>query len=381
MQMKTCFMQGNIAMAQGAIDAGARFYAGYPITPSSEIAEYASRQMPLIGGIYIQMEDELASMAAIIGASASGKKSFTATSGPGFSLMQENLGVAIMAETPCVIINVQRCGPSTAIATKTAQADIQQCRWGTHGEHSMIALSPSSVEDCYYQTIRAFNLSEKYRSPVVILADETIGHLYERLDITRPSSKDLINRRMPSCSSDEYLPYDLEEENGIAPMAPYGGEYLVWLSGSMHNARGVSDAGAENADRYIRHYVDKIEDNKEDIVEIREFFMDDAEVAIIAYGCTARAAQQAVLDLREYNVKAGLLQLVTIWPFADKQIENACKRVKAVIVPELNLGQIAGEILKYNGDTPVYRLNRVDTVTIKPDMIFNRVKEVLECLR
>lgn len=373
------FMQGNAAIAAGAFAAGARFYAGYPITPSSEIAEISSKQLPKLGGLYIQMEDEIGSIAAIIGASASGKKSFTATSGPGFSLMQENLGVAIMAEVPCVIINVMRSGPSTGLATKPAQGDFMQSRWGTHGDHGMIVLSPSSVEDCYYLMVKAFNFAEKYRTPVVFLADEIIGHMQERAVINEIKPEDIINRKQPTCDPKDYMPFKVDED-GIAPLASYGSDYIIRLSGSTHDDSGFPNAKPENADKFVRHYTDKIEKNKKDITIVREYNMEDAEYAIITFGCSTRPALEAMDMLKEEGKKVGILQLVTLWPFAEEEVMKVCNQVKGVVVPELNLGQLIGEVKRVNqNNIPIVGLNKVNSLSIHPNEIIDKIREVEKC--
>lgn len=375
------FMQGNAAMAEGAFAAGARFYAGYPITPSSEIAEISSRRLPELGGLYIQMEDEIGSIAAVIGASASGKKSFTATSGPGFSLMQENLGVAVMAEIPCVIINVQRSGPSTGLATKPAQGDFMQSRWGTHGDHGIIVISPSSVEDCYYLMIKAFNLAEKYRTPVIFLADEIIGHLQERALIREIEPEEIISRKQPTCDPKDYKPFEAEED-GIAPLAYYGSEYILRLSGSAHDEAGFPNSKPENADKFIRHYTDKIERNKKDITIVRKYNMEDAEYAVITFGCSARSALEAIELLREEGKKVGILQLVTLWPFPDEEVAEVCGRVKGVVVPELNLGQLIREVNRVNkNDIPIFGTNKVNSLSILPGEIIDKIREAEKCRR
>jgi len=373
------FMQGNEAITEGALAAGARFYAGYPITPSSEIAEISSKRLPQLGGLYIQMEDEIGSIAAIIGASASGKKSYTATSGPGFSLMQENLGVAVMAEIPCVIINVQRSGPSTGLATKPAQGDLMQSRWGTHGDHGIIVLSPSSVEDCYHLMIKAFNFAEKYRTPVIFLADEIIGHLQERAVLNEIKPEDIVNRKQPTCDPKDYKIFDFDED-GIAPLASYGSDYVVRISGTTHDEAGYPNSKPENADKFIRHYTDKIEKNKKDIVIFRKYNMEDAEYAIITFGGTTRSALEAMEMLRAEGKKVGILQLVTLWPFADEEVLEVCKQVKAVIVPELNLGQLIGEVKKYNPQNiPIVGVNKVNSLSIQPIEIIDKIREVENC--
>jgi len=377
---KICFAQGNEAIVEGAIAAGARFYAGYPITPSTEIAEGASVRLPQEGGIYVQMEDELGSMAAIIGASASGKKSFTATSGPGLSLMSENLGVAIMGEVPCVLVDVQRSGPSTGLATKPAQGDVMQSRWGTHGDHGIIVLSPSSVQDCFDLAIKAFNYAEKYRTPVIILSDAVIGHLKEKVVYREPDESEIINRKKPQCEVKDYKPFDFEEDD-VAPLATYGSEYIVRISGSTHNEAGFPNGNPANADKFIRHYTDKIEKHKKDITITRKFNLEDAEYVIIAFGISARSALEAMEIGRKKGLKIGVLQLITIWPFASDEVRDACCKAKAVIVPEMNLGQLIGEIKKENAaNIPVVGVNKVNSEIITPLEILDKIKEVAKCL-
>ncbi len=374
------FMQGNEAIAEGAIAAGARFYAGYPITPSSEVAEVASRKLPRVDGLYVQMEDEIGSIAAIIGASVAGKKSFTATSGPGFSLMQENLGVAVMAEIPCVIINVQRSGPSTGLATKPAQGDLMQSRWGTHGDHGIIVLSPSSVQDCYDLTIQAFNLSEKYRTPVILLADEIVGHMSEKVMTRELRMDEIINRKQPVCDPEDYHPFR-PDSDGIAPLAAYGSDYVFRVSGSTHDEKGFPNSQPENADRFIRHYTDKIENNRKDIVITRSYQLEDAEYAIITFGCTTRSALEAMMIGRAEGEKVGGLQLVTVWPFAEEEVRNVCRQVKGVVVPEMNLGQMIREVERVGGShVPILGLHKVDSLAINPYEILEQVKEVAKCL-
>lgn len=373
------FMQGNEAMTEGAIAAGARFYAGYPITPSSEVAETSSIRLPQVGGLYVQMEDEIGSIAALIGASCSGKKSYTATSGPGISLMAENLGVAVMSEIPCVLIDVQRSGPSTGLATKPAQGDVLQARWGTHGDHGIIVLSPSSVQDCFDLMVTAFNYAELYRTPVIFLSDEIIGHLREQVIIRSPEEITVVERRQPTCDPADYKPFD--HSNGLAPLAAYGGKYIFKINGSMHDELGRPCARPDNADRVIRHLTDKIEKHRDEITITRKYNMDDAEYVIIAYGGTARSALSAMQKAREKGIRAGVLQLVTIWPVAEKEILAAMQQAKAAIVPELNLGQFIGEIRMRNPkNIPVLGVNRVDGKPIEPSEILKTIEEATkEC--
>lgn len=379
---KVEFIQGNAAIAEGALAAGARFFAGYPITPSSEVAEISARRLPQLGGLYVQMEDELGSIAAVIGGSVSGKKSYTATSGPGFSLMQENLGVAIMAEVPCVIIDVQRSGPSTGLATKPAQGDVMQSRWGTHGDHGIIVLCPSSVQDCYDLTITAFNLAEKYRTPVILLADEVVGHMKEQAILWKPGPEDIVNRKQPTGDPGDYKIYDFQNNGGIAPMAHFGSDYVFKVTGSTHNEQGWASSNPENADKYIRHYTDKIEKNRDDIVITRKYNMEDAEYVIISFGISVRSALAAMETARKEGRKAGVLELVTMWPFADKEVKEACSKAKGVIVPEMNLGQVVREVRRVNErNIPIIGVNRVDSKAITPYEVLEGMEEVDKCLR
>ena len=371
------FMQGNEAITEGAIYAGARFYAGYPITPSSEIAETCSVRMLEVGGVYVQMEDELASMAAITGASLSGAKSFTATSGPGFSLMQENMGVAQIAEVPCVIVNVQRSGPSTGLATKPAQADIMQVRWGRHGDQAIIALAPASVQECFDLTVKAFNLAERFRTPVVLMPDEIIGHMRESITIPEPGVLEVVERKKPTCTPEDYLPFRSEGEDGIAPLAEYGGEYVFHITSSMHGESGYSQNDPANAEKKIRHLYDKIYDHLDEIVETHEVMTGDMELLVITSGSTTRAAHEAVLEARRQGYKAGLLQLVTVWPFADQKIAELSRKAKKILVPEMNLGQMVSEVKRVvGGQIPVYSLNKSNGLGVEPKEIVDQIKEV-----
>lgn len=370
------FVQGNTAIAKGALFAGANFYAGYPITPSSEIAEISSKELMLNGGVYIQMEDEIASMAAIIGGALAGKKVFTATSGPGFSLMQENLGYAQLAEIPCVIINVQRSGPSTGLATRPAQADVMQVRWGRHGDQSIIALSPSNIQECFDLTIKAFNLAEKYRTPVILLADEIVAHLRESLTIDNEKIK-VIDREKPICNPKEYLPFKIDN-NKTAPLAEYGGNYIMKVSGSMHGPNGNFSGNPNNCQIKTSHINDKINKNIDDIVEIKSFYTDKQyDLLIIAFGSTTRAARAAILEAEKEGLRIGLLQLITIWPFAEKQVLEFSKKAKKVLIPEMNLGQISNEVKRVLGpDFPVYSYNKTNGTGITPKEIIAKIKEV-----
>lgn len=363
-------VQGNQAMAEGAFYAGARFYAGYPITPSSEIAEECSKRMPLLGGVFMQMEDEIGSMAAIIGASLAGAKSFTATSGPGFSLMQENLGLAVMGEVPCVVINVQRSGPSTGLATKPAQSDVMQLRWGRHGDQSVIALSPATVADCFSLTVTAFNFAEKYRVPVIMAPDEVVGHLRENMVFPEAGELEVWERKRPAGCVEGYQPFAAESD-GIAPLASYGGEYIFHVSSSMHGPDGYSNNAPANATWRVSQLHEKLERHRDEIVLTKTFAIEDAEVLLVAFGATTRASRAAALELRKQGVKAGVLQLVTLWPFADKEVARYGERARTVVVTEMNYsGQVAGEVRKVLGSgADIRRVNKYNGQVITPQEI------------
>lgn len=362
-------------MAKGAIYAGARFYAGYPITPSSEVAEECSRELPKAGGVFMQMEDEIASVGAIVGASLAGAKALTATSGPGFSLMQENLGLAVMAEAPCVIINVQRSGPSTGLATKPAQSDVMQLRWGRHGDQTVIALCPSSVRECFTLTVQAFNYSEKYRVPVILAADEIVAHLRENFIMPEPGELEVIERKKPSCSPTEYRPFQ-PGEDGIAPLAAYGSEYVFHVTSSMHGPEGVSNNNPENAAWKVSQLHRKLERYRDDIVLTKSFDTEDADVLLVAYGATTRAARAAAIAARKEGIKAGVLQLITLWPFPDREIAELGLKASTVVVPEMNYaGQVAAEVQKVLGPgADIRRVNKYNGEIINPQDILRAIK-------
>ena len=368
-------MQGNAACAEGAIAAGARFFAGYPITPSTEIAENLARQLPRVGGKFIQMEDEIASMAAVIGASVAGVKSMTATSGPGFSLMQEHIGYAYMAEVPCVIVDVQRGGPSTGLPTKVSQSDTMQARWGTHGDYQAIALGPSSVRECFDFTVRAFNLSEKYRTPVVVLMDEVLAHMREKVTLPDPGEIRVINRMKPTVPPEWYEHFEINP-HFVSPMASFGEGYRYNITGLTHNPSGFPTSRPVAIRQKLEKLTNKITHNLNDIVEVREEFMEDANVAVFAYGIVARAARQAVRMARDKRMKVGLIQPLTIWPFPDVYMENMLEQLDLVIVAELNQGQLVGEVNRVSqGRARVRGLNRYDSELITPEQIFRKVRE------
>jgi 2-oxoglutarate ferredoxin oxidoreductase subunit alpha len=374
-EKKERLVLGNRACAEGAMAAGCRFFAGYPITPSTEIAEVLAREMPKVGGKFIQMEDEIASLAAVIGASVAGVKSMTATSGPGFSLMQEHIGYAYMAEVPCVVVDVQRGGPSTGLPTKVSQSDTMQARWGTHGDYQAIAVAPSSVEECFHFTIRAFNLSEKYRTPVIVLMDEVVGHMREKVSFPDADKIRIINRMKPTVHPGWYQHFEVNP-HFVSPMASFGEGYRYNITGLTHNPDGFPTARPEAIKEKLKKLRNKITHNVNDIVEIREEFMDDAHIAVFAYGIVARAARQAVHMAREKRIKAGLIQPLTVWPFPDVYMEHMLEQLDLVIVAELNQGQLVREVMRVNrGNTRVRGLFRYDSELITPDQIFRKIRE------
>lgn len=365
-------MQGNQAIAEGAIYAGARFFAGYPITPSSEIADECAKRMPALGGMYVQMEDEIASIAAVIGASLAGAKAFTATSGPGFSLMQENLGLAVMGEVPCVIVNVQRSGPSTGLATKPAQSDIMQIRWGRHGDQAVIALCPASVRECFTLTVQAFNFAERFRLPVILMPDEIIGHMRENVALPLPGELEVLQRKAPGGAPAAYLPFK-PDADGIAALAAYGSEYVFHVTSSMHGTDGYSNNDPANAAWRVRQLHEKIERYRDDIVLTRSYYTEEMEVLIVTLGATTRAGRAAALEARAQGIKAGVLQLQTVWPFPDKEIAALGARARMVVVPEMNYsGQVAGEVQKALGPgADIRRVNRYNGTIITPQDILD----------
>ncbi len=337
------FIHGDAACAEGGMAAGCRFFAGYPITPATEVAERMARRLPEVGGVYIQMEDEIASMAAILGASWGGVKSMTSTSGPGFSLMMENIGLGMMTETPCVVVNIQRGGPSTGLPTLVGQADVMQARWGSHGDYGCIALAPSSPQECFDLTLLAFNLSEQYRQPVFVMADEVVGHMTEKVVIPPRDKLTIVNRDRPKAAPDSFLGFE-STGTAPAPMAVAGDGYHLHVTGLTHDERGYPVITGDVQERNVRHIVDKIRNNAEKIVQVEELALEDAEVVVIAYGCTARVAREAVENMRARGLKVGLLRLITVWPFPSDMIRRLAETVKAFIVPEINYGQIAYEV-------------------------------------
>ena len=372
---KKILMQGNEACVHGAIYAGMKFFAGYPITPSTEIAEISSILLPKIGGTFIQMEDELASMAACVGASVTGVKSMTATSGPGFSLKQENLGYACMAEIPCVVVNVQRCGPSTGLPTAPSQGDYKQSKWGTHGDHPIITLSPTSVKETFELTIKAFNFAEKYRTPVILLTDEIIGHLRESIELPEDKGEyEVIERRYPDCAKDEYKPFSLEEE--VSPLAPFGSGYRYNITGLFHDEYGFPTNSTVIAGKQLDRMFAKIDNNFDDINIYEEFMLDDAEDIFIAFGGMARCLKESIIRLRAENHKVGAFIPKTIWPFPKKNVNLLCKNHRVFVV-EMNMGQMLEEVL-LSADTKdgIFGINKANGEVISPDEIIERYLEV-----
>jgi len=371
----TYFWSGNDAIAEGAIFAGCRFFAGYPITPSNEISERLSWRLPQVGGIFVQMEDEIASIATIIGASWGGLKAMTATSGPGFSLMQENIGLAVMMEVPIVIANIQRAGPSTGLPTMIGMGDVQQARWGTHGPHEIIALAPSTVQEAFDLTIKAFNLAEKFRTPVILLADEGLSHMYERVNVPDPRDVIIINRKMAK-DPRNYLPYRADSDL-IPPMAPVGEGFRIQSTGLTHDERGYPAINAEAQNKLIKRLIDKIQKRKHEIIDYELYRGDDAEIIVISYGSAARSAKSAVDMAREENIKAGFLKLRTIWPFPDELIYSLAKKVKAFIVAEINEGQITREVERASkGQAEVFWVGNYGGRWIYPEEILDKILEV-----
>jgi 2-oxoglutarate ferredoxin oxidoreductase subunit alpha len=366
------FVQGNEACVEGALYADLNFFAGYPITPSTEIAELLSYRLPAKRGKFIQMEDELSSMCAIVGASLTGKKAMTATSGPGFSLKQEAIGFAVMTETPCVIVNVQRGGPSTGLPTSGSQGDVMQARWGTHGEHAIIALTASNNQDIFAMTVDAFNLSETFRTPVIVLFDEVVAHTRERLIVPEPGEINVVERLHTSVpKGTDYHPY-LPREDGRLPMSDFGGIHRYNVTGLAHDMWGFPSTNPTIVHDLMRHLVDKIQGHTQEITRIKEFFVEDAECLLISYGASARTALHVVENRRERGEKLGLLELQTLWPFPADVVKKRCASVDFVLVVEMNMGQILHEVKRVAEDSDkVFLANKIDGTFIAPTDILD----------
>jgi len=369
------FVQGNEACVEGALYAGLEFFAGYPITPSTEIAEQLSSRLPKIGGKFIQMEDEIASICAVVGASLTGRKAMTATSGPGFSLKQEALGYAIMAEIPCVIVNVQRGGPSTGIPTHVHQGDVNQARWGTHGDHAIVVLTASNHQDVFAMTVEAFNIAETYRTPVVLLFDEVVGHMRERLVLPQPGEIPIVERLRTSVPQGvNYHPY-LPREDGRLPMSDFGGFHRYNVTGLFHDMWGFPSDDHDVVHDLLRHLMDKIENRTNQLAKFKEFDTEDAEVLLISYGSTARSARDLVEQRRRRGESFGLLELLTLWPFPNDLVRQKTAKARYVVVAEMNTGQICQSV-RVAVDQPerVFLANRIDGEFISPDDIHKTVR-------
>lgn len=378
MAKKIKLLQGNEACVHGAIHAGMKFFAGYPITPSTEIAEISSLMLPRVKGTFIQMEDEIASISAIIGASIVGKKTMTATSGPGFSLKQEAIGYACITETPCVIVNVQRSGPSTGLPTSPSQGDLMQARWGTHGDHTLIVLSPTTVSDTYELTVKAFNLAEKYRTPVILLLDEVIGHMREKVDLTELEELEVIDRKRATCSKENFKAYEYTEDL-VPNMESIGTGYKFHVTGLIHDETGFPTNSNKEAHKLLTRLNDKIVNNLDDILIHEDYFTDDCELLIITFGCVVRTSKEVVDNLREKKIKIGLLAIKTVWPFPEKTVKEFSEKVNHIFVPEMNMGQMILEVERIvKNNCPVTGINKYNGEVITPEEISNCIEGVIE---
>ncbi len=384
MVARTCltgkhFMNGDHACAEGAIAAGCLFFGGYPITPSTEIAESLARRLPEVDGVFIQMEDELGSIAAILGASAAGARAMTATSGPGLSLMMENIGLGVMLELPCVIVDIQRGSPSTGLPTMPGQSDIMQARWGSHGDYQIIAYAPWSPQEMFDLTIEAFNSSDRYRVPVLILADEVVGHMVERVVIPAEEQIERWERKKPTLPPDKnnggFKPFLAEDDDLVPPIAHAGEGYKVHFTGLTHDERGYPDMTAQTHHDLVSRLSAKIKHNSEQIIRTKDYYLDDAQIVIVSYGCTARSARRAVSLARAAGIKVGLIRLISMWPFPEAFIRESCASVKHIIVAEMNLGQISLEVERI-AKKPVEGIFHAGGAMITPQTIMNRIQEL-----
>lgn len=372
------FLDGDFALAEGALAAGCRFFAGYPITPSTETAERFSERIPTVGGVFIQMEDEIASIAALIGAAWGGQKVMTVTSGPGFSLMMENIGLACMMEVPLVIANVQRGGPSTGLPTLTGQQDMMQVKWGSHGDYEIIALSPDSPQECFDLIIEAFNLSEMFRVPTFVMTDECVGHMHEKVVIPPAEEIEVVERKWYTGPKGEYLPY--KNDVDLVPfMIKAGDGYRFHTTGLTHDERGYPMLNADAQDILVNHLKDKIIKNADKIIKFEEADTDNAEVIVISYGITSRVAVKAVQEAKKAGIKVGTLRLITVWPFPEKRIKELAKKVKAFVVPEINYGQIVLEVERcVAGQTKVIGVRHCGGWVHNPKDILEKIKEAIK---
>lgn len=376
MSKKVILMQGNEACVHGALYAGMEFFAGYPITPSTEIAEVSSELLPRIGGRFIQMEDEIAGIAACIGGAIAGKKSMTATSGPGFSLKQENIGYACIAEIPCVIVNVQRSGPSTGLPTSPAQGDYMQARWGTHGDHPVIALSPTTVRETFELTVKAFNFAEKFRTPVILLMDEVVGHLRENMEVPEPGELEVIDRKRPDCPPEEYRAYAMTEDL-VPPMADFGKGYRYNITGLFHDETGFPTNNTEVAGKQLDRIMKKVENNFDEINIYEEYMLEDAQYAFITFGGMARSVKEAIRTLRKEGIRVGAFIPKTVWPFPEKQINKLVSDMDSVFVAEMNLGQMILEVQRASQErNKIHAINKANGEVITPEEIIKSFMEV-----
>jgi len=370
------YLTGDVACAEGALAAGCRFFGGYPITPATEIAEHMAARLPDVGGTFIQMEDEIAAMASVLGAAWSGRKSMTATSGPGFSLMMENIGLGVCTETPCVVVNVQRGGPSTGLPTMGAQADMMQARWGSHGDYEIIALAPCSAQEIFFQTITAFNLSERYRTPVFIMTDEMIGHMSEKVVIPPAERIETEWRPTPKGRKDRFLLYK-PGENGVAPMPAAGEGYHIHVTGLTHDEKGYPVMTVDAQQEMMGRLKHKILGNRDDIIMTEAHQIDDAEIVLVSYGISARTSMAAMQLARSHGMKVGFMRLITVWPFADAQIKALAEQVKAIVTVEVNLGQIHLEVVRAAaGKVACHLVGHPGGTIISPAQVFSKIKEV-----
>lgn len=371
------FWQGNTALAHGALAAGCNFFGGYPITPSTEIAEVMAEELPKKGGRFIQMEDEIAGIASIIGASIAGAKSLTATSGPGFSLKQENLGLAYIAEIPIVVVDVMRGGPSTGLPTKTAQQDVMQARWGTHGDHATICYAPSSVQECYDLAIKAFNMAERFRQPVLILSDEVVGHMREKVTKRDLNSLKTLNRVRPTVAPDKFTPYEADPRTGVPAMASFGDGYSWHVTGLTTNDWGFPTNNSVEIEKKMLRLMSKVDRARDEIAEYEAEHMDGASVVVVAYGSVGRSALRAVRDARKKGIAAGYFRPITLWPFPDKELAKMALGAKTILVPELNCGQMVLEVERLiKGRSEVRAMNLVNGELFKPSEIGRVIEEV-----
>jgi len=375
MPERVMFTMGDIACAEGALSAGCKYFGGYPITPATEIAEWMALRMPELGGAYVQYEDEIASITSVIGASWTGAKAMTATSGPGVSLMLEAIGLAVMTETPLVLVNIMRGGPSTGQPTKGQQGDVMQAKWGSHGDYQIIALTPASVQEMFDQTVQAFNLSEKYRTPVFILADETVGHMRERLVIPDEKDLKLVSRKQPSGPPEDYLPFKADDDL-VPPMALLGSKYQFYATGLTHDERGYPSDKESVQIELITRLNDKIIKNSHDIIDLERFMLDDADIAVIAYGTPSRSARKAIKDARAEGIKVGMLRLKTVWPFPEEAVADLGSEVKHIIVAEQNLGQVYHMVRSAAAPTLIHLMTKPAGMPQLPYEILDKIREI-----